>query len=52
MVHARKPVEVIAEELWDVPFPGETAEDIIDVLEREGWRLVFVPDTESVGVLD
>lgn len=44
MVHARKPVEIIAEELWDHDDPDSAASDIVEALEHAGWRLVFVPE--------
>lgn len=53
MVHARKPVDVIAAELWDCDDPDEIAEDVVEALEEAGWRLVFVPDADmedAVGV--
>lgn len=46
----RKPIEIIAGELWDHEDPEEAAEDVIEALEENGWRLVFVPD--DVGALD
>lgn len=47
MVHARKPVEIIAGELWDHEDPDSAAEDVVTALEEAGWRLVFVPDGEE-----
>lgn len=44
MTHARKPVDIIAAELWDHDDPDTAAEDVIEALEEAGWRLVFVPD--------
>lgn len=46
MVHVRKPVDVIAAELWDCDDPDEIAEDVVEALEEAGWRLVFVPDVD------
>ena len=37
----RKPLEIIADELWDHDDPNEAAEDIIEALEDAGWRLVY-----------
>lgn len=47
MVHALKPIDVIADELWDHEDPDSAAEDIVEALEKAGWRLVFVPDTAN-----
>lgn len=47
MVHARKPVEIIAGELWDHEDPDAAAEDVIAALEEAGWRLVWVPDSDE-----
>lgn len=44
MTKARSPLDIIAEELWDVLFPDDAAEDVIAALEEAGWRLVFAPD--------
>ncbi|MCA6098852.1 hypothetical protein [Bradyrhizobium australafricanum] len=44
MVHSRKPVDVIAEELWDHDDPDSAAVDIVEALEQAGWRLVFAPE--------
>lgn len=40
----RKPIDIIAGELWDHDDPNEAAEDVIEALEENGWRFVFVPD--------
>lgn len=47
VVHVRKPVEIIAGELWDHEDPDAAAEDVITALEEAGWRLVWVPDSET-----
>lgn len=44
MTQARKPIEIIADELWDHNDPEAAAEDVVEALEAEGWRLVWVPD--------
>lgn len=44
VTHARKPVDIIAGELWDHEDPDAAAEDVVAALEEAGWRLVFVPD--------
>lgn len=44
MIHARKPAEIIAEELWDHDDPDSAADDIVEALEQAGWRLVFAPE--------
>jgi hypothetical protein len=49
MVHVRKPADIIAAELWDHDDPEEAAADIVEALEADGWRLVYVPD---VGIED
>lgn len=46
VVHARKPVEIIRDELWDHEDPDAAAEDVVSALEEAGWRLVFVPDAD------
>lgn len=46
VTHARKPIEIIREELWDHEDPWSAAEDVIAALEEAGWRLVFVPDAD------
>lgn len=51
MLQARKPVEIIAAELWDHDDPDEAAEDIVEALEVAGWRLVFVPDVDQTQVV-
>lgn len=47
MVTARKPVDVIAAELWDCDDPDGVAEDVVEALEEAGWRLVWVPDGDA-----
>lgn len=47
MTQARKPIEIIAEELWDHDDPDAAAEDVVEALEAEGWRLVWVPDNDA-----
>ena len=44
--HARKPADIVADELWDHDDPETAAADIIDALEEAGWLLVYVPDTK------
>lgn len=43
MVTARKPIEIIREELWDHDDPETAAEDIVAALEEAGWHFVFMP---------
>lgn len=47
MTQARKPIEIIAAELWDHDDPDTAAEDIVEALEAGGWRLVWVPDSDA-----
>lgn len=47
MTQARKPIEIIADELWDHNDPEAAAEDVVEALEAEGWRLVWVPDNDA-----
>lgn len=47
MVHARRPTDIIAAELWDHDTPEDAAMDIIEALEEAGWRLVWVPDDDA-----
>lgn len=44
MTQVRKPIDIIAAELWDHDDPETAAEDVVEALEAEGWRLVWVPD--------
>jgi hypothetical protein len=44
MTHSRKPADIIAEELWDHDDPDSAAEDIVEALEKAGWRMVFMPE--------
>jgi hypothetical protein len=49
----RKPADIIAAELWDHDDPDEAAQDIVEALEVNCWRLVYVPDAgieDAVGV--
>lgn len=46
----RKPVDIIAAELWDHDDPDEVAEDVVEALEESGWRLVWVPGDGGEGV--
>lgn len=50
MLTARKPIDIIAAELWDHETPEDAASDIIEALEEAGWRLVWVPDGEGEAV--
>lgn len=47
VVHARKPADIIAAELWDHDDPNQAADDVIEALEEAGWRLVWVPDEQE-----
>lgn len=47
MTQARKPIEIIAAELWDHDDPETAAEDVVEALEAAGWRLVWVPDEQG-----
>lgn len=49
MTSTRKPVEIIAEELWDHDDADTAAYDIIEALETAGWRFVWVPDEQEPG---
>lgn len=49
MTQVRKPIDIIADELWDHDDPGSAAEDVVEALEAEGWRLVWVPDERGGG---
>lgn len=51
MLHPSKPVDIIAEELWDHDDPNSAAADIVEALEQAGWRLVFVPGDEQTLVV-
>lgn len=44
MTKAQKPADIIAEELWDHDDPDSAAEDIVEALEKAGWRMVFMPE--------